>query len=202
MKLTNLFVLSVLIFSFATTAVAHVVVRPDTVGIGAFQTFTVSTPSEKDEATVGIRLVLPEGLGSVTPTVKSGWNVKVVTDDSEEANPIEILWTGGKIPGHFRDDLTFSARVPAEPVTLLWKAYQTYSDGSVISWELGPDDPQPQKEEGGPDFSVFGPAAQTQIIDDLTEKGQGNTDTSLAFSIMALIIALASLVVSVRKKRG
>ena len=68
---------SVAIITGTGSALAHVTVRPSQAGIGSFQTFTVSVPSERDLATVSLRLSLPDGLQNITPTVKSGWNVEV-----------------------------------------------------------------------------------------------------------------------------
>jgi uncharacterized protein YcnI len=64
-------------------AFAHVVVRPAQVGVGAFQTFTVGVPNEKDKATVAVRLVLPEGLGHVSPNVKPGWTIELVHEEAK-----------------------------------------------------------------------------------------------------------------------
>lgn len=183
-------------FLFAASHVfAHVTVQPKEVGIGAFQTFTVSVPSEREEATVRVRLVLPMGLTFVTPTVKSGWIIDVVRDEND--TPVEIIWRGGRVPGHFRDDFSFSARVPAEPTELAWRAYQTYEGGAAVSWELGPNDAQPTKADGGPDFSAFGPYSHTAVVDDLIEAsptpilerpvtGSILGGIALAFSLIAL----------------
>ena len=89
----------------ATPAFAHVVVKPNAVGVGAFQTFTVGVPNEKDNPTVGVRLVIPEGMKFVSPNVKPGWTIDVKkTGDGENAVVTEINWTGGSIPAGQRDD--------------------------------------------------------------------------------------------------
>lgn len=191
---------SVALFLAAHVAFAHVVVRPDTAGIGSFQTFTVSVPSEKDFATVELHLLLPDGLEFVTPSVKPGWNVEVLKHAFPSGeHPYEIQWGGGSVPGHFRDDFTFSAKVPTTPAVLQWKAYQKYSDGSVVSWDLGPDLRQPTKPDGSPDFSSKGPYSKTNIVDDLGVS-KTNKDASFSISIAALLVALASAAVSLRKK--
>ena len=141
------YIIGLLVLSFlvASTALAHVTVKPSQVGVGSFQIFNISVPGERDAATIGLRLVLPDDLGHVTPTVKPGWRVEVKEK--------EIVWSGGNIPAHFRDDFTFSTQVPGEEVKLAWKAYQTYSDGTTVSWELAPGAEQPKKADGSPDFS-------------------------------------------------
>src|SRR4051812_29293117 len=96
---------------------AHAVVKPSTAGIGAFTDFTLGVPSEKDSATVSVKLMIPEGINSVSPIVKPGWKVEVINsskqgepDDDGNTNPIPeaILWTGGSVPAHQKDFFMFS----------------------------------------------------------------------------------------------
>lgn len=151
-------------------ASAHVTVKPNQVGVGAWQTFNVSVPVERDVATVGIRLVIPEGLEYVTPNVKPGWNIKTVKMGEGEAAMVhEVSWTGGSIPTERRDDFYFSAHVPATEGTLQWKAYQTYADGVVVSWDINEAD-QPKDANGEEDFSSKGPYSETKVINDLKKE--------------------------------
>jgi uncharacterized protein YcnI len=58
------------VFSLAVgVASAHVVVKPAEVGVAARQAFTVGVPNEKDVPVVKLRLVVPDGVKSVTPNV-------------------------------------------------------------------------------------------------------------------------------------
>jgi uncharacterized protein YcnI len=196
--------LPVMALFVAFTVQAHVTVKPSSAGVASFQTFTLSVPSEKEIATVNIRLLVPEGLQNVTPTVKSGWTIRLVEDHDIVK---EIVWSNGSIPGEYRDEFSFSAKVPATETTLFWKAYQTYKDGSVVAWELTPDRSQPKKADGAPDFSQFGPASQTKIINDLQASSQTpktdcaqtdcvkptNKNDGTAFGVVAIIISLISL---------
>ncbi len=210
---------STLALFMAGVASAHVTVSPKEVGVGKFQNFSISVPSEQDSPTVSLRLVLPDGLEHVSPTVKPGWNVKLVkgegstvSDDGDGDGDVvesdvvkEIVWSGGSIPAEFRDDFTFSAKVPATATTLTWKAYQTYKNGAVVSWEVQPGQPQPKKEDGTDDFASFGPASQTKVINDLTpatktvDKYNYHTpgmihEHSLIISAIALAISLIALI--------
>jgi uncharacterized protein YcnI len=201
----------------AGVASAHVTVKPAQVGIGAFQTFTVSVPSEKSIATTSVRLVLPEGLEHVSPTVKPGWNIALVhgeavtesTESEHESEPVvkEIVWTGGSIPGEYRDEFSFSAKVPATETSLSWKAYQTYKDGSLVSWDLAAGE---QMKEN-PDGSEFGPASITKVVNDLqpaqqqgqmknTDMGkQRKYDDSLFVSMIAVILSVFAIYLASRK---
>ncbi len=100
---------------------------------------------------------------------------------------------GGIIPAGLRDDFTFRAQVPAKSTKLVWKAYQTYADGTTVAWD--------QKPAAGHDeeSSTSGPYSVTKITNDLTPaatasagaKSSSNTG-SLALSLLAVIIAVAA----------
>ena len=142
-------------------ASAHVVVKPSFVGVASFQAFDTSVPNEKDVATTSLRLIVPDGLKYVSPTVKPGWTVTSKTSGSgESATVTELDWSGGSIPAGQRDDFTFSAQAPAAPTTLMWKAYQTYANGQVISWDQSPDSKNLDNEG-------VTPYSRTDVINDL-----------------------------------
>lgn len=204
-------VLAFFIFHFAflisaAPAFAHVVVRPNEVGVGAFQTFTVGVPVEKDIPTTGLRLVIPDGLQHVTPNVKPGWEINVKkTGEGEEAKVTEITWTAGTIPAGQRDEFLFSAQVPTAESTVIWKAYQTYEDGTVVAW-----DHDPKASEHSHESSDGGPWSETAIVNDLaakttervvTEKNTFNDKLPLILSIAALLLAGTSLYRQSRLKK-
>lgn len=208
----------------ATPAFAHVVVKPAEVGAAAFQTFTIGVPNEKENPTVAVRLVIPEGLDYVTPNVKPGWKIEVkkapigmkgeVLNTGEKApeRVTEIVWTGGSIPAGQRDDFLFSAQVPAKETTVQWKAYQTYENGSVVSWDQDPDsmknlsDEQKEKNEQ----KGLGPLSQTKIVDDLaasddshaghSDATKNETNVPLILSIVAVALSALAFVQSRKKK--
>jgi uncharacterized protein YcnI len=170
---------------------AHVVVKPSEAGIGTFQTFTISVPSEKNISTYRLRLVVPEGLTFVTPNVKPGW---FITEKKNGDVVTEIQWTGSRIPPGQRDEFVFSAKVPAEPTTLQWKAYQTYTDGSVISWDVDPS-------TNPTDFTKSGPYSTTTIINDLNQKKPTSQNTfTFPLSIAAFALSVIALGTARKKK--
>ncbi len=170
-------------------AFAHVVVKPAEAKPAAFQTFTMGVPSEKPLSTISLRLVLPSGLKHVTPNVKPGWTITVIKDAT--GNPTEIRWRGGRIPKEQRDEFLFSAQVPASSTTLLWKAYQTYSDGSTVSWDA---DPSVQSS----DFSKQGPYSSTKVADEPAKKSDAPISSIVPLALSALALALS--VVAMQKR--
>lgn len=187
-------------FALASPVSAHVVVRPAEVGVGARQVFTVSVPNEKETSTIAVRLLIPEVIKSVTPNVKPGWTIEVNEDES--GSPTEIIWTGGNIPVGQRDEFMFGTQAPAEPTTLVWKAYQVYTDG-VVAWDLDPATIQSHEGEEEDPFNP-GPYSMTSIIDDLSSPPENNlsgSSISLVLSILALIISLFALKKSKRSSQ-
>lgn len=175
------------------TVMAHVSVQPDEVGIGKSQVFTISVPSEKEVPTIGIRIILPSNLQEVMPTVKTGWKINTKsTSKAGEESVTEISWSGGSIPPEQRDEFSFSAQVPSETTILQWKAYQTYKDGSVVSWDqppTGSDDAEGDK----------GPYSTTDVLNDLDSTNDENSNSQqlgpYIIASLALVIAVSVFVV-------
>ena len=189
----------VIVFSLCITAQsvsAHVVVRPRETLTATYQTFTVSVPNEKDIPTTVLRLVIPEGLKSVSPNVKPGWSIEIKkTGEGEETKVSELIWTGGSIPTDQRDEFLFSAQMPATETSLVWKAYQTYADGTVISWDQDAyaNDHEEENPNVGPysETVVKSGDSDSSIMDAPTDSSSNSA--SFYLSILALGIAGASL---------
>ncbi len=199
----GLLVISASFLTMTGIASAHVVVKPTAVGVGAYQTFTMGVPVEKDMATTGVKLVIPDGLKSVTPNVKPGWTIEVKKEgEGDNAKVTEIDWIGGTIPAGQRDDFVFSAQAPSKEGEVHWKAYQTYSDGSIVNWDNDPT------KEHGDDDSAGGPYSATKVVNDLIdssktqttmEKSEGD-NLSKMLSVAAILIAGGALWMQFRKK--
>lgn len=214
----------------ATQVFAHAVVKPAEVGVGKYQTFTLGVPNEKISPTNSIRLLVPDGLKSVTPNVKPGWKVEVkkqatgkkVTSENgvetDELKAIEVVWTGGSIPAGQRDDFIFSAQAPAEKTTLAWKVYQGSEDGNVVSWDKDPEVvaaenkamAEQMKKDPGMDMSHIqnGPYSQTKVTDDgavAPATAHANGTPAVAASSktgsLALVLSIVAVVLSLASLR-
>lgn len=173
-------------------AEAHVVVTPNRANVATSQVFSVSVPNEKDVPVTELRLVLPSGLAEVSPTVKAGWTIDVKKDGDTVT---EIDWSGGNIPAEQRDDFTFGAQVPGSASTLTWKAYQTYQDGSVVSW-----DKDPATISGDDAVGDSGPYSVTSVIDDLT--GTSSSQTSpLWLGVVSVVLAAIAVLLGIRPRK-
>jgi len=180
------------LFLLATPALAHVVVTPSQVGVAKELVFSVSVPNEKELAVTGLRLVVPKGVSDVSPTVKNGWTVDTKKDTDQ--NVTEIDWTGGTIPAEERDDFSFGAQAPSSPTVLNWKAYQTYSDGTIVSWDATPD-------ASKADDDSLTPYSTTQVVDDLSSATAPASDQRpWVLAGVAIVLAALSFMLSLRRR--
>ena len=119
---------------------AHVVVSPEEVRAGDYETLTVSVPTEKEIPTTEIRIEVPEGflLSGVQPV--PGWEYSFEEDGGVVT---AVTFSGGEIrPREFQQFLV-QAQAPEEPGEYPWKAIQTYEDGSVVEWVGAPESEEP-----------------------------------------------------------
>lgn len=185
--------LSMVILSYSSTAAAHVVVKPAEVAPAQFQTFTVGVPNEKDLPTTQVKLVISDGVEHVTPTSKPGWQISM---DKDGGAVKSITWQGGAINAGLRDDFTFSAKVPAQQTDLQWKAYQTYSDGTVVAWD--------QSDHNDSHDSGAGPFSVTKVVAATNEEPDDNSrvvaERAMYISIASVIVSLGAVFFATRKR--
>jgi len=178
-------------------ASAHVTVKPSEVKAATFTTFTVSVPSEKEGGTAQIRLVIPGGLTNVTPTVKPGWIIAVKKEGTGEGALItEITWSGGLIPTDQRDEFSLSAKTPVDEQTLAWKAYQAYTDGSIVSWDQVPNQATDSQDETNEPT----PYSETAVQDAVTTSTADTNARNLAASALGVAILSLILPFTIRRK--
>ena len=128
------------LLAVSAPAWAHVVVSPEEVRAGDYETLTVSVPTEKEIPTTKIRVEVPEGflLSGVQPV--PGWEYSFEEDGGIVT---AVTFSGGEIrPREFQQFLV-QAQAPEEPGEYPWKAIQTYEDGSVVEWVGAPESEEP-----------------------------------------------------------
>ena len=164
--------------AFTASASAHAVVSPPVAKSKTLQQFTLSVPTEKENATTtAIELTVPDGfaIDSFEPPA-TPWTQKVQAKGSGEDAVVEkVTWTGGKVPTGQDAVFHFNASA-SDSKTYRFLVRQTYSDGTIVNWS-GPetsDTPAPLVEAR----SSFG--------------GGGGTST---LSIIALVVAGAAVLI-------
>jgi uncharacterized protein YcnI len=129
-------------------ASAHVTVNPNTAQQGAYTKVSFRVPNEeKDQSTTALEVDLPADhpIASVSVKPVPGWTATattstlatpIKTDDGEVTQAVtKIVWTGGKIdPGQFQEFDVSLGPLPKDTDQLVFKALQTYSDGTVVRW--------------------------------------------------------------------
>ncbi len=202
---------SLIIISFfflATYASAHVTLDPKQTVVGR-QSYYVRVPNEKDVATTQVKIIVPDGVEVTGILPVYGWDHKEVTEKADsmvetdehgheeesQGRITEITWTGGKInPGEYML-FGFSTNYTGKAESLVWKAYQTYADGEVVSWD---------------DTNEKNPAPKVAIMKNVppntqTEKEiktvETNSSMSMSLAGAALALSVISLVISLKSRK-
>ncbi|REE85097.1 uncharacterized protein YcnI [Paenibacillus taihuensis] len=127
------------LFLFAGIASAHVTVQPPTVEQNSYQVFAVRVPSEKENVTTTtVKVKVADGVKVSRVEPKDGWKYELERDASTKAITA-ITWTaeGAGLAQTEFTDFRISGKVAEDAKQLVWKAYQTYSDKSVVEWVGG-----------------------------------------------------------------
>lgn len=227
-KLVHVLATSLAMLFVTVSAVsAHAGVQEKQVGIGKLQTFTFGVPNEKEDASsTGLRLVIPAGVEDILVNTAPGWQIDIKKETATGGEKItEVSWTGGTIPPGQRGIVSLTAQAPSQATTLVWKAYQTYSDGETVAWDKSPEevaDYQKKNQASAAtashaDMNAPRPWSETKIVNDLTETPAGNSpaDTSHAqqsltagsaknsnnwISYLSLLIGTAALALVLKDK--
>jgi uncharacterized protein YcnI len=159
-------------------ASAHAVVSPNVVKAKALQFFTLSVPTEKENATTtSIELTPPSGFTIDSFQPSPGWKRRVQsTGSGDSATVTKVTWTGGKVPTEEDSVFGFNASTTGSK-TYVFNVRQTYSSGEVVDWS-------------GPESSD----TPSPVIEAKSSLGGGSSST---LGIVALIVAGVALVLGV-----
>lgn len=194
----------------ALPASAHVTVQPAATTAGGWTTLTFKVPNESDTAgTVGLAVALPTDtpLLSVSTRPVPGWTAEITRGDLPEPvdhhgttltqAPLSVTWTadpGVQIaPGEFQEFALSVGPLPQEVGTrMVFPADQTYSDGTVVSWdEVSDGDHEP--DHPAPQLTTTAPVAG-----DVTS---GSSDTpARVLAGVAVLLAAVALGVTLRRR--
>ncbi len=165
----------------SSVAMAHAVVSPPVAQSKELQVFTLSVPTEKEDATTTrVELTLPSGfaIDSLAPP-PAPWKQQVQSTGSGENTVIQkVTWSGGNTASEQDSVFQFNASTDSSR-TYTFRVRQTYSDGSVVDWT-------------GPEGSDT-PAPTVKAVSDL---GSGGSRTS-TLSIVALVVGGMGVVLGI-----
>jgi uncharacterized protein YcnI len=165
-----------LTLALASPASAHVTVNPNTATVGGYTKVTFRVPNETDKAdTTKVEVNFPTDnpVASVSTKPVPGWTT--VAEKAKLTTPItahgtqiteavsKITWTaqaGSAIkPGQFQEFDVSLGPLPQVP-QVMFKALQTYSDGTVVRWIDEPTTDGTEPEKPAPVLKLT-PAAAT-----------------------------------------
>jgi uncharacterized protein YcnI len=169
----------------ADGASAHATISPVVTTAHELQQFTLSVPTEKEDATTtSVELDVPRGFSIDSYEPEPGWKRSVQTHSSGGDEPVaeRVVWSGGSVPTEEDAVLRFVASA-SQAKTYVFHVRQTYSDGSVVDW-------------AGPASSDT-PAPRVELVSSLGSGG-GDDDTlalvAVILAAIALVLAAVSLI--------
>lgn len=205
----------VLTLAIAAPASAHVTVNPGTATQGGYTKVTFRVPNETDKTdTTRLEVNLPTAtpIASVSLKPVAGWTAATVksklatpikSDDGEITEAItKITWTASAAaaikPGQFQEFDVSLGPLP-EAGQVVFKALQTYSDGTVVRWidEPAADGTEPEhpaptlKLTPAGDTAAAAPAGAPVVTTAAATKGDGN---GTPWGIAGVVLGLLALV--------
>ncbi|MFF7637323.1 YcnI family protein [Kitasatospora sp. NPDC008050] len=214
----------------AVPAFAHVTVNPNTATQGGYTAVAFRVPDESDKAsTVKLEVTVPTDhpVASVSTQPVPGWTATVdkthlatpvTTDDGQVTDAVsKITWTAdatGKIgPGQFQEFKISLGPLPKDADQIVFKALQTYDDGTVVRWideakagQAEPQHPAPTLRLTAATGTAPSPAAgASQDGKSATAAATSDDSTARALGIAGIVVGVlgAALgVVGLRRKSG
>ncbi|WP_066065980.1 YcnI family copper-binding membrane protein [Neobacillus soli] len=195
------------LFFFSSIASAHVTVVPKTSATGAWETYTLKVPVEKEVATTKVTIKAPAGVEIMSYQPVPGWTYSSDKDAAGKVKSFTFDATGeGILPGQFQQ-FVFVAKNPDKATKAAWDAFQYYKDGSVVEWtgDEGADSPHSITDivkaatTDHHDTKTTEHKEETKTTD--TEKEDVTSDSlPLILSGAAALLSLIALVLAFRKK--
>ena len=112
-------------------AFAHVTVQPKQSMPGATENYVLRVPTEKFVPTVRVEVEFPANLNVSGFEFKTGW--KIETKRNGSGRIIRVILNGSLGPAE-STQFHFTARNPVTEGKLVFKAIQTYEDGTKSEW--------------------------------------------------------------------
>jgi len=178
---------------FAAEAFAHVSLTPRRGISGTHHVaFSVRAPVEKDIPTVELKILIPpewKDAGGQVDRVELDplWDVSIERDEDNWIK--SVTWSGAEAPDFSFIQFNVIITLPNLTGVQQIKAYQKYSDGSVVAWV------EDRNEEG-----VEKPAAGVMLTE--TEEGGPNLAFYLGLSGLFGGLIGAGLVFVINRKNG
>ncbi len=215
-KISKLFIPAVVsLFFFSSLASAHVTVIPKTSTTGAWETYTLKVPVEKEVATTKVTIKAPQGVEIMSYQPVPGWTYSSEKDASGKVKTFTFEATGEGIQAGQFQQFVFVGKNPEKAAKAAWDAFQYYKDGSVVEWtgDEGSDAPHsitdivtatPMDHHATQNTEDSDKTQKQETEKAKTEVTKKTTETSNSLSLIlsgiAALLSLASIIIAIRKK--
>lgn len=177
-------------------AAAHVSVTPASTSEGGYTELTFRVPSESEDALtekVEVQLPTETPFTSLRALPVEGWSVEIVRGELPEPvtidgteiteGPLSVIWTANdeehSLSSEEYQNFSLSVgRLPEAGTTVNLPTIQTYTDGSVASWDQPTEEGGEEPEEPAPFFVTTAGgtghgAAAEEGTEETAEEGSG-----------------------------
>ncbi len=193
--------------AIAGPAFAHVTVDPASAPQGAEITLGFRVPNEMANAgTVRVQIFFPSDhpILGVDPQSVPGWrdtihtsslNPPVQTDDGQLTDYVsEVDWAGGPIePGHFQEFSVLAQSLPTGTDQVVFKALQTYSNGTVVRWIDNVSAANPDPANPTPILRLTAPGSTSAAVGSAAGPAPGGDSTARTIGIIGLVVGALGL---------
>ena len=216
-----------IVCALAAPAAAHVTVDPPSVPKGSTVKLSFLVPNEEPKANVtDVQIAFPTPPQTPIPTVsvegKPVWNVTVTTqklakpittDDGNISDVVSVIdWKAktpadGIVPEQFGEFTIDADGIPDDENQVVFKAIQTYSDGTVVRW-IDPVTPGgPEAEHPTPILELTSPEGTATPTTTASGSASGSSRTTIvatstqdnsarALAILGVVLGAIALILA------
>jgi uncharacterized protein YcnI len=176
------------LLTFAGPASAHVTVQPGEAVQGSYTKLTFRVPNESDTAaTVKLEVELPASIEGARTKPVPGWTATV--------DGRTIRWEGGRVePGQFQE-FDISVGPLPEVDQLVFKAVQTYSDGSEARWIEETVEGEEEPERPAPVLTLT--AAGDDEVQLAAAVDQDDVDGARTLGVTGIVVGAVALLTGI-----
>jgi len=192
----------VFMLAFAGLASAHVTVQPSQVPANSYQVFTMRVPTEKEIATVEVKLEVPADVNVSRFEPKPDWTYTLEKDADGKITAVTWKTTGAGLSATEFGQFSFQGKVAENAKELAWKAHQTYADGSIVDWTGAPDTDKPASVTTVTAASAGSDGHGAAAIEaNGSEDSAARDPLTLGLAIAGLAAGLLALIAAFMRKR-
>lgn len=205
MKKSLMLVLALILsIGFGGLASAHVSVQPSEVPAGSYQVFTVRVPTEKESGTTQVKVTIPDNVNVSRFEPKFDWAYEVEKNADGKITTVTWKATGKGLSATEFGEFRMQGKVADDAKELLWKAYQTYSDGEVVEWTGAADADKPASvtKVTAATGAGDGHGATSGAAEEEADNEGGRDTLTLSFAIAGFVAGVLALLIALFRKRA